>query len=147
MASCLSHFYENPVTAARTRLPIMPIQKRLVFIAGTAIAALVATGLCAESVKQPMKAIVIHEFGGPEFLKYEDVTRPEPKEDQILVRVVAAGVNPVDGMIRVGMFANETPAFPIILGGDIAGVVEKVGRMIRKSTTGDLVFAYVSLET
>jgi NADPH:quinone reductase-like Zn-dependent oxidoreductase len=124
----------------------MPIQKRLVFIAGTAIAAVVSAGLCAESVKPTMKAIVIHEFGGPEFLKYEDVTRSEPKEDQILVRVVAAGVNPVDGMIRSGMFANENRAFPIILGGDIAGVVEKVGSKITKFKAGDPVFAYVSLD-
>jgi NADPH:quinone reductase-like Zn-dependent oxidoreductase len=46
-----------------------------------------------------MKAVVIHEYGRPEVLKYENVPQPEPKEDQVLVRVVAAGVNPVDGMI------------------------------------------------
>ena len=80
-----------------------------------------------------MKAIVIHEYGGPEVLKYEDVPRPEPKEDQILIRVIAAGVNPVDGMIRSGMFAKDgNRAFPIILGGDVAGVVEKVGSKITK---------------
>src|SRR5947209_5062112 len=49
----------------------------------------------AQSIKPTMKAIVIHEYGGPEVLKYEDVPRPEPKDDQILVRVIAAGVNPV----------------------------------------------------
>jgi hypothetical protein len=49
-----------------------------------------------------MKAIVAHEYGGPEVLKYEDAARPEPKDDQILVRVIAAGVNPVDGMIVSG---------------------------------------------
>jgi len=54
-----------------------------------------------------MKAVVIHEYGGPEVLKYEDVSQPEPKEDQILVRVIAAGVNPVDGLIRSGMFAKH----------------------------------------
>jgi NADPH:quinone reductase-like Zn-dependent oxidoreductase len=93
-----------------------------------------------------MKAVVIHEYGGPEVLKYEDVPRPEPKEDQILVRVIAAGVNPVDGMIRSGMFANEKRAFPIILGGDIAGLVEKVGSKVTKFKAGDPVFAYVSLD-
>ena len=61
------------------------------------------------------------------------------------VRVVAAGVNPVDGMIRSGMFANEKRAFPIILGGDIAGAVEQVGSKITKFKAGDPVFAYVSL--
>ena len=93
-----------------------------------------------------MKAIVIHEYGGLEVLKYEDVPRPEPTGNQLLVRVSAAGVNPVDGMIRSGMFANEKRAFPIILGGDIAGVVEKVGREVTRFKAGDPVFAYVSLD-
>jgi NADPH:quinone reductase-like Zn-dependent oxidoreductase len=95
-----------------------------------------------------MKAVVIHEYGGPEVLKYEDVPRPEPQPDQILVRVIAAGVNPVDGMIRSGMFAkNGKRAFQIILGGDIAGVIEKVGSKITKFKVGDPVFAYVSLDS
>jgi NADPH:quinone reductase-like Zn-dependent oxidoreductase len=93
-----------------------------------------------------MKAIVIHEYGGAEVLKYEEVSRPEPNDDQLLVRVIAAGVNPVDGMIRSGMFADEHRAFPIILGGDIAGVVEKVGSKVTKFKAGDPVFAYVSLD-
>jgi NADPH:quinone reductase-like Zn-dependent oxidoreductase len=101
----------------------------------------------AQTAKPTMKAIVVHEYGGPEVLKYEDAPRPEPKEDQILVRVVAAGVNPVDGMIRSGMFAkHEKAAFPMILGGDIAGVVENVGNKIAKFKTGDPVFAYLSLK-
>jgi NADPH:quinone reductase-like Zn-dependent oxidoreductase len=101
----------------------------------------------AQTAKPTMKAIVVHEYGGPEVLKYEDAPRPEPKEDQILVRVVAAGVNPVDGMIRSGMFAkHEKAAFPMILGGDIAGVVENAGNKITKFKTGDPVFAYLSLK-
>ena len=93
-----------------------------------------------------MKAVVIHEYGGPEVLKYEEISRPEPKDDQVLVRVIAGGVNPVDGMIRSGMFAKgENRAFPIILGGDVAGVVERVGSTITKFRAGDPVFAYVSL--
>ena len=94
-----------------------------------------------------MKAIVIHEYGGPEVLKYEDVSQPEPKQDQLLIRVIAAGVNPVDGMIRSGMFDKKGHrAFPIILGGDISGVVEKVGNKITKFKSGDPVFAYASLD-
>ncbi|PYJ19329.1 MAG: NADPH:quinone reductase [Verrucomicrobia bacterium] len=95
-----------------------------------------------------MKAIVLHEYGGPEVLKYEDVPRPKPKEDQILARrVIAAGVNPVDGMIRSGMFAkDEKTAFPRILGADIAGVVEKTGSKITKFKAGDAVYAYISLD-
>lgn len=100
----------------------------------------------APSATPTMEAVVIHEYGGPEVLKYEDVPRPKPQADQILVRVIAAGVNPVDGMIRSGMFANEKRALPIILGGDIAGVVEKVGSKITKFKAGDPVFAYISLD-
>src|SRR5216117_4571794 len=102
-----------------------------------------ATTSSARAAEPPMKAIVIHEYGGPDVLKYEDVPRPEPKADQILIRVIAAGVNPVDGMIRSGMFAKDgNGAFPIILGGDVAGVVEKVGSKITKFKAGDPLFAY-----
>jgi len=103
--------------------------------------------LFGQSPKPTMKAIVVHEYGGPEVLKYEEVPRPEPKEDQILVRVIAAGVNPVDAMIRSGMFAKyEKDVLPIIPGADIAGVVEKVGSKITKFKAGDPIFAYVSLK-
>src|SRR6266508_555459 len=106
-----------------------------------------ATTSSARAAEPPMKAIVVHEYGGPEVLKYEDAPRPDPKDDQILVRVIAAGVNPVDAMIRSGMFAKyEKDVFPIIPGADIAGVVEKVGSKITKFKAGDPVFAYVSLK-
>ena len=92
-----------------------------------------------------MKAAVIHQYGGPEVLKYEDIPRPEPKGYELLVRVIAAGVNPVDGMVRSGMFDKEGKrAFPIVLGGDIAGIVEKIGSKVTKFKVGDPVFAYVS---
>ena len=110
------------------------------------ITALAATSL-GQTDKPSMKAIVIHEYGGPEVLKYEDVPQPKPKQDQLLIRVIAAGVNPVDGMIRSGMFDREGHrAFPVILGGDISGVVEKVGNKITKFKSGDPVFAYASLD-
>jgi len=93
-----------------------------------------------------MKAIVIHEYGGPEVLKYEDVPRPEPKENQILVRVIAAGVNPVD---EAGRSERSAKFFgitlPFIPGYDIAGIVEKTGGKITKFKTGDSVYAYLSL--
>jgi NADPH:quinone reductase-like Zn-dependent oxidoreductase len=124
----------------------MQIARELTFLALAASPVLLNVAT-AQSATPMMKAIVIHEYGGPEVLKYEDVPRPEPQADQIRVRVVAAGVNPVDGMIRSGMFAqNGNRAFPIILGGDIAGVVEKVGSKITKFKPGDPVFAYVSLD-
>ena len=118
---------------------------RLIVHCGS-IAALAATSL-GHADKPTMKAVVIHEYGGLEVLKYEDVPQPEPKQDQLRIRVVAAGVNPVDGMIRSGMFDKEGHrAFPVILGGDISGVVEKVGSNITKFKSGDPVFAYVSLD-
>src|SRR5215472_16205616 len=90
----------------------------------TGMLVVAATAAFADSAM--MKAIVAHEYGGPEVLKYEDVPRPEPKENEILVRVIAAGVNPVDGMILSGMFAKDKKrTSPLILGGDIAGVVEQ----------------------
>jgi NADPH:quinone reductase-like Zn-dependent oxidoreductase len=107
----------------------------------------VTFALFTQGAEPTMKAIVIHEYGGPEVLKYEEVPRPEPKEDQILVRVIAAGVNPVDGLIRSGMFGKDSKAaFPMILGGDIAGIVDKLGSKSTKFKGGDSVFAYVSLE-
>lgn len=109
-----------------------------------AIAALIATPLFGQSTK--MKAIVIHEYGGPEVLKYEDLPRPEPKDDEILVRVIAAGVNPVDGLIRSGKWAKFfNITLPLVPGYDIAGVVEKTGGKIDKFKKGDAVYAYINL--
>ena len=126
----------------------MRIARKLTFIAALAATLVLPNFAAAESATSTMKAIVIHEYGGPEVLKYEDVPRPEPKADQILIRVIAAGVNPVDGMIRSGMFAKDgNGAFPMVLGGDIAGVVERVGNKITKFKAGDPVFAYVSLDS
>src|SRR5205085_88045 len=114
---------------------------KIVFVATAWIA---ATPLAYSAT---MKAIVAHEYGGPEVLKYEDAPRPEPKDDEILVRVIAAGVNPVDGMIRSGMFAKDKKlASPMIIGGDIAGVVEKTGARITKFKKGDSIYAYLSLK-
>src|SRR5436189_6004810 len=79
--------------------------------------------LFAQSSNLTMKAVVVHEYGGPEVLKYEEVPRPEPKEDQILVRVMAAGVNPVDALIRAGMFAKyENEVFAISTSADMYSV-------------------------
>jgi NADPH:quinone reductase-like Zn-dependent oxidoreductase len=98
----------------------------------------------AQSDKPTMKAIVVHEYGGPEVLKYEDVPRPEPKGDQVLVRVIAAGVNPVDALIRSGKYAKFFgTTLPLIPGYDIAGIVEKTGAKVTKLKTGDPIYAYV----
>src|SRR5438046_1784278 len=101
----------------------------------------------AQSTKPMMKAIVVHAYGGPEVLKYEDVPRPEPKENELLVRVIAAAVNPVDSAARSQKFAQflgiKLPAIP---GYDIAGVVEKTGAKITKFKAGDPLYAYLALD-
>ena len=119
----------------------MSTLRGLMFPVAAFAAGILHTVLPAQSVKPTMKAIVIHEYGGPEALKYEDIPRPEPTDDQLLIHVVAAGVNPVDGMIRSGMFKGDR-AFPIILGGDVAGIVEKTGANITKLKPGEAVYGY-----
>ena len=74
--------------------------------------------------KETMKAVQIHTYGGPDVLQFEDMPRPEPKANEVLVRVVAAGVNPVDWKIREGYL--KTP-LPMIMGIDFSGAVESVG--------------------
>ena len=91
-----------------------------------------------------MKAIVVHQYGGSEVLKYEDTPRPEPKENEVLVRVIASGVNPADPLIVSGKYAKEFGThLPLIPGYDIAGVVEKTGAKITKLKIGDPIYAYV----
>src|SRR6266487_439357 len=98
----------------------------------------------AQPVPKTMKAVVAHGYGGPEVLKLEDVPVPEAKENEILVRVIASGVNPADPLILNGKFAKEFGThLPLILGYDMAGVVVKTGAKIRKLKVGDPVYAYL----
>lgn len=86
-----------------------------------------------------MKAIRVHAFGGPEVLQYEDVETPVPGEGEVLVRVEAAGVNPVETYVRTGTYARK-PALPYTPGSDGAGVVEQVGRGVTAHRAGDRVY-------
>jgi len=86
-----------------------------------------------------MKAIVIREFGAPEVLRLEDVADLQPGENQVLVRVKAAGVNPVDAYIRTGTHAQK-PKLPYTPGKDAAGVVEAVGENVSDFKAGDRVY-------
>jgi NADPH:quinone reductase-like Zn-dependent oxidoreductase len=87
-----------------------------------------------------MKAVVAHEYGGPEVLKFEEVLRPEPKENEALVRVIASGVNPADPLTLSGKYAREFGThLPLIPGYDIAGIVEKTGANLTKLKEGDAV--------
>lgn len=91
-----------------------------------------------------MKAVVVHEYGGPEVLKYEDTLRPEPQEDEVLIRVKAAGVNPVDTYVRQGMLSKRGgDRRPVIIGYDVSGVVEKTGAKAKAFKAGDAVYAYL----
>lgn len=88
-----------------------------------------------------MKAVRIHTFGNSETLGYEDAPRPEPEAGQVLVRVHAAGVNPLDWKIREGWLQNfRHDSLPLILGGDISGVVEAVGSGVTSLQPGQEVY-------
>jgi NADPH:quinone reductase len=86
-----------------------------------------------------MKAIRVHEFGGPEVLKLEDVPTPKPSAGEVVVRIHAAGVNPYDTYMRAGTYAVK-PALPYIPGSDGAGTVEAVGQGVKKVKPGDRVY-------
>jgi len=86
-----------------------------------------------------MKAIRVHQFGGPEVLKLEDVPDPQPGPEQIVIRVHAAGVNPVEAYIRTGTYAFQ-PKLPYTPGSDAAGVVTAVGRDVKRFKAGDRVY-------
>src|SRR5437762_3790011 len=125
----------------------MPSSRRQFLLAAITTATILPGILAAQTTKPTMKAIVVHEYGGPEVLKYEDVPRPEPKEDQILVHVIAAGVNPVNDASRSPKYAKFFGiTLPFIPGYDIGGVVERTGAKITKLRQGDSVYAYLSLK-
>ncbi len=87
-----------------------------------------------------MKAIRVHEFGKPKVLRLEERPDLQPGRRQILIRVKAAGVNPVDTYIRAGTYAQK-PKLPYTPGLDAAGVVETVGEGIKGMSSGDRVYA------
>ena len=91
---------------------------------------------------ETMKAVRLHGYGGPEVLRYEDAPRPEPAPDEVLVRVHAAAVNPVDWKIREGyMKAFLDYPMPLILGWDVSGVVESTGTAVTAWKKGDEVYS------
>jgi NADPH:quinone reductase-like Zn-dependent oxidoreductase len=115
-------------------------------ILGLTMTAALACTAIAQPTPPPaatMKAVRIHAYGGVDALKYEEAPRPEPKEDELLIRVMAAAVNPVDAAIRRGRIGGSLPLIP---GMDVAGVVEKTGAKIAKFKAGDAVYAYLSFK-
>ena len=89
-----------------------------------------------------MKAVVVHEYGGPEVLKFEDYPDPIPGPGEVLVRVAAASVNPIDYKRRAGLTKDFYPMkFPGLIGVDMAGTVVKIGPGVEGFSVGDQVFA------
>src|ERR1700722_17964613 len=88
-----------------------------------------------------MKAIVVHAYGPPSNLKYEDFADPKPAAGELLIRVHAAGVNPIDWKVRSGFTAKMwTTEFPYIPGYDYAGTVQALGEGVTGFAVGDRVF-------
>src|SRR5436190_2259500 len=94
---------------------------------------------------ETMKAVRIHAFGVPEVLRYEGIPRPEPRAHQILVRVHAAGVNPVDWKIREGLLGRDP--LPQIMGSDFSGVIEARGRDVQEFEVGAAIFGTIADES
>ena len=89
-----------------------------------------------------MKAVVVHAYGGPEVLKFEDYPDPVPGAGEVLVRVAAASVNPLDYKRRAGLTDDYYPIhFPGLIGVDMAGTVVKIGPDVEGFSVGDRVFS------
>jgi len=94
-----------------------------------------------------MKTQRFHAFGGPAVLKMEDLPRPELGEEELLVKVMAAGVNPVDYKIREGKYPDvKAEQLPYVPGREIAGVVEACGGLVDEWKEGDAIFAMLGIE-
>ncbi|XP_019383933.1 PREDICTED: quinone oxidoreductase isoform X1 [Gavialis gangeticus] len=92
------------------------------------------------TARNMMRAVRVFEFGGPEVLKLQsDVLLPVPKENQVLIKVHACGVNPVETYIRSGAYSRKSP-LPYTPGSDVAGVIEAVGEHVTLFKKGDRVF-------
>jgi NADPH:quinone reductase-like Zn-dependent oxidoreductase len=92
-----------------------------------------------------MKAVRLHAYGGVDQLRYEDVPTPEPGPDEVLIKVAATSVNPIDWKIRSGAAKDRMPVtFPAILGRDVAGTVVKTGANVRNPEPGQKVMGIVN---
>ena len=89
-----------------------------------------------------MKAVVLHEYGGPDKLKWEEFPDPVAGEGELLVRVAAASINPIDYKMRSGAAKEHFPIeFPAVLGRDVSGIVREVGPGVMGFAPGDKVMA------
>lgn len=99
----------------------------------------------AQDAPETMKAVRMHDYGDASVLQLEDAPRPVPKAGEVLVRVHAAGVNPVDWKVREGALGKNKARLPLILGGEVSGVVEALGADAQRFHAGDRVHALLSL--
>lgn len=90
-----------------------------------------------------MQAMVIEEFGEPSVFQAKIMPKPTLKPGHVLIKTVATSVNPFDCKLRKGLYANLVPQFPMILHGDIAGVIESVGEGVTQFHVGDEVYGCV----
>ncbi|PSO75790.1 MAG: zinc-binding alcohol dehydrogenase [Cyanobacteria bacterium QH_8_48_120] len=92
-----------------------------------------------------MKAVIFHQYGDTEVLQYADVEKPQIKSDQLLVKVYASSVNPIDWKIRKGMLKVLTGnRFPMVLGFDVSGEVVELGEKVTHYKKGDLIYAHLA---
>lgn len=99
-------------------------------------------GVIVRLEMETMKAVRIHEYGGPEVLQYEDAPKPEPGDNDVLIRVHAAAVNPVDWKVREGHLKSRVEfPMPFIPGWDLSGVVEKTGVAVTRLGAGNEVYS------
>src|SRR5260370_26769790 len=121
----------------------MRSSKRILIILSVAAVPLLLVDSPRADEKPTMKAVVAHQYGAPEVLKIEQAPRPEPNEDEALVRVIASGVNPADPLPLSGKYAREFAThLPLIPSYEIAGVVAKTVATLTKLKVGDAVYGH-----
>ncbi|KAL2559791.1 Quinone oxidoreductase-like protein [Forsythia ovata] len=111
----------------------------------TSCSAAAESSRMSSSIPSKMKAWIYNDYGGPEVLKFEsDVAVPEVKDDQVLIKVAAAALNPIDFQRRLGKFKAIDSPPPIVPGYDVAGVVVKVGSQVQGLKEGDEVYGDIN---
>ncbi len=114
--------------------------------AGAAVAGGAAMAAGSTTSTKTMKAVRFQNYGGPEVLTFDTVPYPVPKDDEVLIRNYAAGVNPVDVAIRSGQMKDKLPlSMPLVLGYEAAGVVAAVGSAVKDFAIGDSVFTLLEM--
>jgi NADPH:quinone reductase-like Zn-dependent oxidoreductase len=89
-----------------------------------------------------MKAVRIHEYGDRSVLRYEECPVPPVAQDEVLIKVIATSVNPIDWKVRTGHLKEKVPhQFPMILGWDVAGIIQEIGGAVTRFSPGDAVYA------